>query len=264
MEYRLIALDVDGTLLNDDHELTEPTRQAVREAHEAGARIVLCTGRGPYNAIPVMEELGLTGVVITHNGAATVESADRSIVHQYSFGIERVLPVIGYCRERGVHYDICSALDLFADRAGEEERIMYRNYGIEPIFVPDITRLAQPMVKLTLFGPPAVMDQAERDLPLLRCPLSIIRSGDRFIDVMHPEASKGAALRQLAAQMGLDRSQIMAIGNYYNDVEMIEFAGFGIAMANSPDDVKRRADAVTSSNNEDGVCLALRRYLLEQ
>ena len=147
-------------------------------------------------------------------------------------------------------------------RSGEEELKMYRIFGIEPLWVPDLADVNHRLVKMTIFGSSAEMDQAERDWPTLHCPLSIIRSGERFIDIMHPQASKGNALRKLAEEMGVDRTQVMAVGNYYNDLGMLEFAGLGVAMANAPEDLKRKADAVTLNNNEDGVAHALHRYVL--
>jgi len=260
--YRLIALDVDGTLLNDRDELSRATIEAVQKAVEAGAHIVLCTGRGPAGAIPVRDRLGLKGPVITHNGAATVDSGSRSVMTEYAFDIGEVMSVIRYCRTRSLHCDVSSVWDLFADRAGEEEREMYRIYGVEPVMVPDLADVNRQLVKMTIFGSSAEMDRVERDWPTLHCRLSIIRSGERFIDIMHPQASKGNALCKLAADMGVDRSQVMAVGNYYNDLGMLEFAGLGVAMANSPEDFKRKADAVTLDNNEDGVAHALYRYVL--
>jgi len=90
--------------------------------------------------------------------------------------------------------------------------------------------------------------------------LHLIRSGDHFIDIMHQDASKGSALLQFANSLGVKRERIMAIGNYFNDLEMIKLAGLGIAMDNSPREVKEAADGVTASNNEHGVAEALLKY----
>lgn len=264
MNYRLIALDVDGTLLNDRYELTEKTKMTVRDVHEAGATIVLCTGRSPVNTLPIMEELGLEGALITHNGAATVLSSDRSIVAECPFEMEQLFPLIRYCREHRVHMDVCTPFDLFIEGSiGETETAMYAKFMLEPSRTDDLTGLSAAPVKFTVFADKETMDRVERDWRAMELPLAIIRSGDYFIDVMHPEATKGNALKRLADSLGFDRSQVMAIGNYFNDVEMIRFAGLGIAMDNSPDGVKREADWVTSSNNEEGVHLALVRYALE-
>ncbi|MDF2723382.1 MAG: hydrolase [Paenibacillus sp.] len=265
MNYRLIALDVDGTLLNDRHELSERTKQAVRDVAAAGASIVLCTGRSPTGVIPIMEQLGLAGTVITHNGAATVRSADRSIMHVYPFAADQLLELIRYCRERGLHMDICTPFHLHVEVDLESETAaMYSTMLVEPVRVADLLQLDEAPVKFTVFAGKDVLDAVEQDWRAFNMPLSIMRSGDYFIDVMHPQATKGNALKLLADSLGVDRSQVMAIGNYYNDVEMLRFAGLGIAMDNSPDEVKRQADAVTASNNEDGVYAALNRYVLNR
>ncbi|PYI56478.1 Cof-type HAD-IIB family hydrolase [Paenibacillus flagellatus] len=263
MNYRLIALDVDGTLINDRYELTERTKRTVRDVHRAGATIVLCTGRSPVNTLPLMEELGLEGTLITHNGAATIRSSDREIVHEFPFTVAELGELVRYCRERRIHMDVCSPFRLFVEgEPGETEAAMYRKFMLEPTVVDDVLSLPEPPVKFTIFGEPETMDRVETDWAAMKGALNVIRSGDRFIDVMHAEATKGNALKRLAESLGIDRSQVMAIGNYFNDVEMIRFAGLGIAMDNSPDGVKREADAVTASNNDDGVHEALVRYVL--
>jgi len=261
MDYSMIALDVDGTLLNDDHELTEATKRAVRDAHAQGAKIVLCTGRGPANAIPVLEELGLDGVLITHNGAATVQVPGGRVLHEYGFEPQQVSGLISYCRESGIHFDVCTAYEMFAEAIGATAAAMYGKFMLMPHTIPDVLRLGQSIVKFTLFGTPEEMDKAEQDFARLQPEgLHALRSGDSFIDVMSTAASKGKAVQQLAEQWQVPRERIMAIGNYYNDVEMLQYAGLGIAMDNAPEAVKRAADAVTSSNNEDGVAAAFAKY----
>jgi len=263
LRYDMIALDVDGTLLDERHVLTPGTREAVRQAAEAGAEIVLCTGRGPANTFPVLEELGLTGVIITHNGAATVDAARRELLHQCPMDEGTVAPYIAYCREHGVHYDVNTAFDLYIEEASPEALAMYENYRITPLKRPPGGELPEGLVKLTVFGEKGVMDKVQADWEAEGWPpgLQRIRSGDFFIDVQQPEASKGKALAQLAKLRGVERGRVLAIGNYYNDVGMLEYAGLGIAMGNSPDAVKRSADAVTSSNDEDGVAEALRQHV---
>jgi Cof subfamily protein (haloacid dehalogenase superfamily) len=259
--YDIVALDVDGTLLTEKHVLTADTRDAVRQAAEAGAEIVLCTGRGPSNTFPVLEDLGLSGVIITHNGAATVDAAKRELLHHYPMEAASLEPYITYCREHGVHYDVNTAFELYIESATPEVEAMYANYRITPVKRGGAERLPEGLVKLTVFGEQDVMDKVQADWEAWPPGLQRIRSGDYFIDVQHAEASKGRALEQLAKLRGADRSRVLAIGNYYNDVGMLEYAGLGIAMNNSPDDVKSAADAVTMSNDEDGVAAALQKYL---
>jgi Cof subfamily protein (haloacid dehalogenase superfamily) len=262
LPYRLIALDVDGTLLNDDHVLTEGTKNAVRRVYEAGASIVLCTGRGPSNSIYLMEELGLTGTLIAHNGAATVLSEESKLVHSFAFSMEGLGSLVDYCRSHGIHYDANTAFDMHIDRITPREQSMYEKYGIRPIRVEDVVGMTEPIQKFTMFGTMEDMDRLETEWNEIGCKLVPIRSGDFFVDVMHPEATKGNALRKLAETLGIPREQVLAIGNYHNDIAMLEFAGLGVAMANSPDAVKDAADLVTVSNNEEGVKLTLLKHVL--
>lgn len=263
LPYRLIALDVDGTLLNDDHVLTEGTKDAVRRVYEAGAKIVLCTGRGPANSIYLMQELGLEGNLIAHNGAITVLSGDGTVVHSFGFPMSEVASLIEYCRTHGVHYDANTAFDMYIDRITPREQDMYEKYGIRPIRVEDVLLMEEPTLKFTLFGTMEDMDRVEADWPSIGCSMIPIRSGHYFVDVMHPEATKGNALKQLASSLGIPAEQVLAIGNYYNDTAMLRFAGLGVAMDNSPDGVKEAADLVAPSNNEEGVRAILLEHVLK-
>jgi len=261
-KFDLIAIDVDGTLLNDRHQLTPTVIEAVREAAESGAEIVLATGRGPINSIPLLEEIGLAGTLITHNGAATVESEGRRVLHSFSIPHEAMVPYMEYCRENGVHFDINTAFDMYNESSTPEADAMYVHYRVVPIRRRPDDPLPPDLVKFTAFGSKEQMDRVQREWEAWDSPLRRIRSGDWFIDVQHADVSKGKALERLASLRGIDRSRIMAIGNYYNDIDMLRFAGLGIAMGNSPDEVKQAADAVTLSNEEDGVAHAIRRYAL--
>jgi Cof subfamily protein (haloacid dehalogenase superfamily) len=260
MKYKLIALDVDGTLLNDEYMLTEKTKYAVRRANEAGAQIVLCTGRGPQNTLPLLDELGLEGIVITHNGAATIQSKDHSVLHQVAFRAEEIKPFVEYCRGQQAHFALNAPFELYVEEYNGVIKAMYNKFMLQPILTKDVFALDIEMVKLSAYSDQAAMDLIEAEWRAMNSPLSIIRSGHQFIDIMHAEASKGHALRRLAEDAGFKQEEIMAIGNYYNDSEMIVYAGLGIAMNNSPEPVKLQANETTASNNEDGVYQAIMKY----
>ncbi|MFC5653415.1 Cof-type HAD-IIB family hydrolase [Paenibacillus solisilvae] len=260
MKVDLIALDVDGTLLTDDHILTPRVREAVREAASNGAEIVLCTGRGPTNALPVLDELGLSGTLITHNGAATIEAERREVLHQYGIESIEVARYRDFCVRFGYHFDMNTAFEMMIEGLSPEADAMYKRYEAQPAWREAGTPLPEGLVKFTVFGSKDEIDTVESIWGGWSSGLQHIRSGDFFIDVQHLEASKGTALRELARNRGIDPSRVMAIGNYYNDIGMLQFAGIGVAVANSPDAVKAVADVVTLSNEEDGVAVALRTY----
>lgn len=260
MSIKLIALDVDGTLLDDDHRISDNNIRTIRRAAELGVKIVLCTGRGSMSAKPVMEELGLEGVMITHNGASIMDTSGN-VLHEYTFNIREVEELIHYCRKHGVHYDLNTSTNMIVDQMPADAKKMYDAFLAEPEMVGDVLQVDEPLVKFCMFGSQDMMDQVERDWPDDQQELRFIRSGDYFVDVMRPDVSKGIALKKLAEIWQVNRSEILAMGNYYNDIDMLRFAGIGIAVANSPDEVKQAADEVTVSNNEEAVHVALCKHL---
>lgn len=265
MKYKLIALDVDGTLLNDDHLLSEENKETVAEVIRQGARIVLCTGRNPKNVIPIMKELGLSGYVIADNGAVLLQSDDLTVLHQFGLDGRGLDPYIAYCREHGMHFDVNTAFDLYVDNVeylAKEALYMYERLDLSPASLPAWEDFREPIVKFTVFSTIEQITEAEREWGTWGPAFSIQRSGDFFIDFMHPEASKGNTVKMLADRLGIKREEVLAIGNYYNDISMLTFAGLGVAMDNSPLEVKAAADTVTGTNNEHGVSAALKKYCL--
>ncbi|WP_123041194.1 Cof-type HAD-IIB family hydrolase [Cohnella candidum] len=259
MTYRLIALDVDGTLLNDAHEVTPRVKEAVRAASRNGAEIVLCTGRGSTSALPVLKELGLEGTMITHNGASIVDSASRTVLFETGITPELAERYIAYLRREDIHFDMNTSFDLFVNRLEDHVAEMYGSMFARPILRDAVEGMPEHTVKLSIYAPKEVLDTVENEWQQWTHELHYIRSGDNFIDVQHPHATKGKSLEKLAGIRGIPREQVLAIGNYYNDIGMISFAGHGVAMDNSPAEVKAEADSVTLSNNEDGVAVALER-----
>jgi len=262
MKFRMIALDVDGTLLNDHHEVTPRVRKAVRAAAEQGVEIVICTGRGSTSALPVLRELGLQGTMITHNGASVVDSSTREVIYETKIAHELAERYIAFFRERAIHFDMNTAFDLYVEEMKDEAERMYRNLLAQPILRNSSDDFPEHLVKMSIFAPKAVLDEVEEEWKSWRHELQAIRSGDNFIDIQHLQASKGRALEQLATLRGIPREQILAMGNYYNDTGMIEYAGWGVAMDNSPAEVKSIADEVTVSNNEEGVAIVIEQRVL--
>ncbi|MDG0813618.1 Cof-type HAD-IIB family hydrolase [Cohnella rhizosphaerae] len=261
MKYKLIALDIDGTLLNDDHELTPRVKRAVTAAASAGAEIVLCTGRGSASALSVLAQLGLSGTVITHNGASIVDGDSREILRESPIGADETARYLDLCRERGIHFDLNTAFDIYVERLSEDTSAMYANMLAEPILRSREDLFPERTVKISIFAPKADLDELEAHWRDWRHELQTIRSGDYFIDLQHREASKGTALGQWAEKRAIPRENVLAVGNYFNDIGMLQYAGYGVAMGNSPPEVKAVADAVTATNNEDGVALVLEACL---
>lgn len=266
LHYDLIALDVDGTTLNSREMVSTRTRKALHEAVARGAEVVLCTGRGPTNTFHVVEMLGLPGVIITHNGAATVDARTSEVIHTFALQAEQLAPYIADCRAGGHHWDINTTFELMTDSIGQQAAEMYAKYRVDPIVIPHIEYHSLPdgLLKMTMFGEEQACDQLEAFWDHAGYELVHIRSGKYFIDIMHPEANKGAALKAYVEGLALPIAQarIIAVGNYFNDVQLFQYAGLGVAVADSPDGVRAAADAVTLGHDEDGVAVAVEHYVL--
>jgi Cof subfamily protein (haloacid dehalogenase superfamily) len=257
----IIAIDVDGTLLNDHHEISPLTRATIQKAQEKGALIVLASGRGPHNGLPVMDDLGIQGWMITHNGALTVDSQTKEVVSRFSVPKESVMPAVEYARQHGIHFDVCNDFDQFVESLVPAAADMYEKFGIAAQTMSCYEDWNEVLVKFTLFGTKEQLNQCELDLAPRFTELNFVRSGETFIDIFSREASKGKALQDISEKLKVPREQIVAFGNYYNDIAMMDYAGRGIAMGNSPMDVKQAADEVAPTNNEDGVAIVLQRML---
>jgi Cof subfamily protein (haloacid dehalogenase superfamily) len=261
MQVKLLAIDVDGTLLNDDHQLTERTKSAISQIKERGVKVVLATGRGPVSCFPIMEELALTEPIITHNGAVIVGPQTKQIALEIGFKAEELLPIIQYCRQTGIHFDASTAFEMYVEGRTPEADQMYKKFFANPRMVADTSLLKDQIVKFTLFGDEKQMDQALEEVAFKFPDWSIIRSGETFIDVIHPKATKGNALKRILKEQNILPAQVIAFGNYYNDLEMIQLAGIGVAMENSPEQIRHLADRITVSNNDDGVAVVIEEII---
>lgn len=261
MKFRLVAIDVDGTLLHDDHHLSRRTVAAVVALQERGVRVVLATGRGPRSCDPLIETLGLNEPVITHNGAVIYHPSEGRADLELGFKVTELKPVINFCREEAIHFDLSTAFEMYVEQIREEYLPLYQRFNMQPVLLDEIEEITAPIVKMTLTDRAERLDQL---LPILRARFpegSFIRSGEIFVDVKHPAATKANALRLLMARYELISDQVLAFGNYFNDLEMLQMAGLGVAMENAPQEVKNVADLVTYSNNADGVAHILEQLL---
>ncbi|ANY68635.1 hydrolase [Paenibacillus sp. BIHB 4019] len=261
--YKLIAIDMDGTLLNDQHKISEKSINIIKELSSSGSEVVLCTGRGPTSTKFYTDIIGINGVGITFNGAITIDFGNNQIINQYAINAPQLESFMSYCRKHQIHFDINTPFDLYVDKVeqmSKEIGDIYASFYIHPRTLPQFDRLADPLIKFTCIGTSEQLNQLQIDLSLLSQELNITRSADTFIDVLNIQADKGNALKNLAEQRGVQKEEILAIGNYYNDITMLQSAGLGIAMDNSPEELKLLADDITLSNNEDGVYHALQKY----
>lgn len=258
MRYKLAALDLDGTLLNSNGKLPIKHVQAVKKAQDAGIIVVIATGRYPMQTKWIVDQLGFNGILITHDGAAIIKSSTWELIHEYSYSINEISPLIAYCRKNNIDFSMCTAFDYFTESLQAFQENDYTKFDITPSFQNDVLQIKDRIMKLTINDKKKVGGWQEMDLP------SNIRKRvdlEFFKEYIPFDAYKTNGLKKVLNMYGINPSEIIAIGDYYNDIDMLQFAGVGIAMDNAPDDVKEIADDVTNSNDQDGVFHAFEKYL---
>jgi len=269
MTVKLIAIDLDGTLLNSDRKVTQEVNEAIHAAKEAGIRVVLCTGRPFPGVVPLIEELGLDQTddyVITYNGALVQNTHTQESIIDYTVTHEDYLVLEKAAREAGSHFHAIHNDGIFTPNRDISK------YSVHEAFIiglPLFYRAPEEMDPAVNYNKVMMIDEAEvLEAAVSRLPQEIwdnytlLRSEPFYLEILNKEASKGKAVKALAEHLGIDQDQVMAIGDSGNDIDLVDFAGLGVAMENATDEVKAVADVVTASNNEHGVALAIHTYAL--
>lgn len=264
--YRLLAIDLDGTLLNPrPHKTITPrTRLALQRVAEAGVRIVIATGQNLAVLQAICGDLPVTGPQIIENGAQIADIQTGQIYHEHLLPAELVLPVLNALQKLGLHRAYHTRRFVYADVDTPRVRQWYRPPVPAVIEVADVASLyPEPCIKVVGVGAESVLRAHRPDLiARFDKQLYITQSAYDLLEFLHPAVSKREGLETITRDLGLDRSQVVAIGDGHNDIGMIEFAGLGVAMGNAHEEVKSRADYVTRSNAEEGVAAVIEELIL--
>jgi Cof subfamily protein (haloacid dehalogenase superfamily) len=278
MGVRLIALDIDGTLLDSRWKLPEANRAAICEAARRGIEVALVTGRRYDFALPVAQDLGCPLTMIVNNGGMIrASSGETRLRHLLKADIARsVLEMCGQWRKgAAVIFDRPRANQLMLEQLDADDSIRYTYYSWNLDFIgfaqPLESCLTEDPLQVMFSGTVAEMEAAERllqDSPAAgRVRLAVTKYAARdfgMLDVLPPGCTKGAALAEWAQRQGLKRDEILAIGDNHNDLEMLRFAGIPVVMGNSVPELKTFGWHETHSNDESGVAAAIERFALRK
>lgn len=257
--YKLLALDLDGTLLDNQGGLSSKQILAVRKAQEAGVTVVLATGRYYMQTKRIIDQLGFKGLLVSNDGAVTIKTNTKEILHEFSYSINEVAPLIYYCRKHNIHFSVCTAFDYFVEFMDDYQEEKHKKYEIAHTIHYDVLTLKEKVMKFTVHD--VNRKEGWQNIGLSES-LKRKVDGEFFKEFVHQEASKTSGLKKVLEHLNISPSEMIAIGDYYNDLDMIEYAGLGIAMGNAPEEVKQKANAITLSNEEDGVYYAVEKYIL--
>lgn len=264
MRYRLIATDMDGTLLRNDKSISETSLAAIRELMAAGGYFVISSGR-PYPALEdYLSCLKPNAPLITYNGAKIVEPEDGRVLFEENMAAEDIVSLIANGDRRGHTVVIWSQDVLYGNMLDRRMKEYVNHTRIVPQLKPSDEELISRGVTKILFADRK--DRINRSLDetptwgLKDC--NYAKSTPEYLEYFSSKVSKAYALEQISKLLSVPREEIIAIGDGYNDLEMIRWAGLGVAMDNAPDEVKRAADYTTLSNMDDGVAQVIRKFML--
>ena len=272
---RLLAVDIDGTLLNPQFEISTKDRAALLRAHQCGVEVVLATGRRHRFALPIAQQLGFDHWLISSNGAIT-RSLSGETFHRDMLPAETCRKLCVAMQEfRGntvLTFDVegkgAVVLEHMNELNGSIKRWLEKNLEFIDFVVPIEDSLTSDPVQAMFCGGVARMSQALNALASdgLAKDITVLRTEYpgrdlSIVDVLNTECSKGHALERWANYRGIPREQVMAIGDNYNDIEMLAFAGLPFIMGNASQELRGRGWAVTASNDQNGVAAAVEQVL---
>ncbi len=270
-DIKLLVLDIDGTIAGVNNEIRQPVLQAIRAAQAKGVQVAIATGRMYRSALRFHQTVGSTLPLMAYQGAFVKDPVTQTLYRHWTVPKALVLQLLDYFEQPdlrsllSVHFYIND--QLYVRELTPETKAYAERSGIQPIAVGDLrTALTTEPTKVL-----ALSDDIELITTLLGslqsrytpAELYLTKSVATFFEATNPLANKGTAVRYLAEEhLGLKAENVMAIGDNFNDLEMINYAGIGIAMGNAPDDVKATANWVAPDVEVDGAAAAIEKFLL--
>lgn len=263
MQYKILALDIDFTLLNSKKEITPRVRKALYDARDKGVTVALVTGRMYRAMLPVVEDLGMMDIPCIGCGGAEIWQNGEQI---YSRPVPSEVgkQFLDWCAERGVHTQIYIWDDYCFENNNKYAEEYAETFGFAGIQIPEMRRFRRIDSNkiLAMMEAEDVLGFIDEAKAEFGDKLAISRSRARYVEINNPEGTKATALDWLVKRQGLTAANTIAMGDATVDLPMIEYAGLGVAMENADEITKSRADLICSSCDEDGVAAVVEKYIL--
>ncbi|HFU6521595.1 TPA: Cof-type HAD-IIB family hydrolase [Enterococcus hirae] len=267
---KLIAIDLDGTLLNEEKQISDENKQALAKAKEKGVKIVLCTGRPLAAMTHYLQELGLVDegdYSITFNGGLVQKNDTGEIIEKKVMEVADIHRLYDLAQKLALPLDILSDHVVLQLPTAPGKKSLYNTLNKLLQFQPaNLADLTDEFVlnKAVIAYPQAELDPKIKEIPAeFHERYEIIKTRSMLLEFMPKGVTKAYGISLLAKDLGLEPAEIMAIGDEENDLPMIEYAGMGVAMANAVPFVKEAANYVTSSNLEHGVAKVIEKFVLD-
>jgi Cof subfamily protein (haloacid dehalogenase superfamily) len=260
----LIAVDLDGTLVEPRQAVRPAPLNAIKRALAAGIKFTIVTGRMIVAARPFADALGLDGPIVCYQGAVIADARTGTIIRETPLPNAVALRVYEVAKAHGYHVQFYRDDRFYVEQYNEYAKLYARTAGTEPIVVPSLPDAfaGQDSTKVNIVTDPTRTPAA---LALMQATVGteayVTRSNPEFVEMLSPDVDKGKALREVAAHYGIPMDRVAAIGDSYNDLPLLRAAAFGIAMGSAPDELKAEARAVVGDVEHDGVAEAIDRFV---
>ncbi|NLK67668.1 MAG: HAD family phosphatase [Clostridiaceae bacterium] len=266
MQYKLLSVDIDGTLINNKKEVTPKTKERIHKAIEKGVVFTISSGRPVQGVQLITDQLELDVPVITYNGAMVITGESRNIIYSCNMKKEDALQIESLGKQRDTLIAIWSDNKLYVNHMNELAIKYSTISGTEPVLYTEIEQLIEKGInKILWYDDVERIEEYERELKTILSPtVNFHTSQPFFLEFVDINASKAIALEKLGSHYGICKEEMIAIGDGYNDLSMIEYAGLGVAMENAPQEIKQAADFVTLSNEDDGVAYVIDKFILNE
>jgi len=267
--YKLIAVDMDGTLLNENKEISNRCKKAVGELKNRGKKLVLATGRPINGVMRYLEKLNLfddNDYVITYNGALVQSTKTKHIIFDKPLSLKAYQELYILSKELKVNIHALTDQCVLTPKNNPYTELE-SNINQIPILVGAVEDIdaSTIIVKVMFVDDPDKLDAALAQLPnWVKEKYTILRSAPHFLEFLDKSVNKGVGVSAVAKQLGLKREEVICVGDAGNDLDMIRYAGLGVAMGNAFDEIKSEADYITHSNEEDGVAHVIEEFMLKK
>ena len=268
MRYRLLAIDLDETLLDGSSRISPRNKKAIRAAVERGVIITISTGRMYLTGLPYVRELALNTdwPMISYQGALIKTTENGTVLYYRPMTLETAIAIAAVAEERGE--EICAYIDerFYINRENRYSRYYRNRYDIAVAAVGPLDRFLEREglcpAKMTLFNWEGKFSEVEEVLQKgYPDQFTMLKPHPFFLEFSHRQATKGQALCRLAGALGIRREEIISFGDSPNELDMIQYAGLCVAVANGSPEVRAAADLATAANTEDGVARVIEEYI---
>ena len=266
MTIKLIASDMDDTLLNNNREISPRNEAAIKKAIEAGIIFTLASGRMYCSMQPYAQKLGLDVPLISYNGALVKGALSGKVYVNSPLKLQTALDLLDYVKQNGHYVQVYIGDKLYVKEENEYSRMYAKISGIQAIAVgEEIYHIKEAPNKLLLMTTEGTFEATWKDIEeKFKGCIDATSSKDNYLELMEPGVNKWQAVSRLAESFGIKAEEIMCIGDSNNDLSMIKNAGIGVAVANAKPQVQQQAKMITASNDNDGVGIAIENILTAQ